>query len=285
MISGTTLDFFSSYVPVLNQLIEVHYRGQRGNDPYQLTVGRAMARVTNPASISAEQRGTDDGVHAIVCHLKTPAARTSLDCENAALALVTDGATPAWKGKYECWSDFLPGGAQDIFPGDALSVNVPSRQANFQAILDEVVIAVKDLLGDHCLYQLQFEHAASSKFSFAFNIANTSVPLNVNSIPNAQVGLTTLPSLTGAAITAVSSTTASIDAGIVPPSGGGVEARWSDAGWGPDNDQNLAGRFTTQTFTLPRLAKAQTYFLRQYDASTPAKYSRYSTALHIDYPY
>ena len=59
------------------------------------------------------------------------------------------------------------------------------------------------------------------------------------------------------------------------------EVRWSDAGWGPYNDQN----FTTQTFTLPRLAKVQGYFLRQFDASTPQKYSRFSAALHIDYPY
>jgi len=63
------------------------------------------------------------------------------------------------------------------------------------------------------------------------------------------------------------------------------EVRWSDAGWGPYNDQNLAGRFTTQTFTLPRLAKVQDYFLRQFDASTPPKYSRFSAALHIDHPY
>ena len=63
------------------------------------------------------------------------------------------------------------------------------------------------------------------------------------------------------------------------------EVRWSDAGWGPYNDQNPAGRFTTQTFTLPRLAKVQDYFLRQFDASTPPKYSRFSAAPHIDYPY
>ena len=62
------------------------------------------------------------------------------------------------------------------------------------------------------------------------------------------------------------------------------EVRWSDAGWGPYNEQNLAGRFTTQIFTLPRLAKVQDYFLRQYDSSGPPRYSRYSAALHIDYP-
>lgn len=63
------------------------------------------------------------------------------------------------------------------------------------------------------------------------------------------------------------------------------EVRWSDSGWGQFADENLAGRFTTQTFTLPRLTKVQDYFLRQFDGSTPPKYSRRSAALHVDYPY
>jgi hypothetical protein len=62
------------------------------------------------------------------------------------------------------------------------------------------------------------------------------------------------------------------------------EVRWSDSGWGPGNSRNLVGRFGSETFTLPRLSRVQTVFLRQYDASTPPKYSRYSTALHVDYP-
>jgi len=99
------------------------------------------------------------------------------------------------------------------------------------------------------------------------------------------VGATTLADLTSAAITQVSSTTASLDAGVTPPSGGGIEVRWTDIGWGPNNDQNLAGRFTTQSFTLPRLGKTQDYYLRQYDGSNPRRYSRYSAALHLDYPY
>ncbi len=43
------------------------------------------------------------------------------------------------------------------------------------------------------------------------------------------------------------------------------EVRWTDFGWGQANDRNLAGRFSTQTFTLPRLAAVQNYFLRQCD--------------------
>lgn len=284
VISSSTLDFFTAYVPALNQSIEAHYRGQRGNDPYELTIGRAFGRVTNPASIAAEQRGIDNGLHSVVRHLKSPAGRTSADCENAALAVVTDGATEGCTGKYQCWSQFLPGGAQDLFPGDALNLNVPSRSANVQAIVKEVVMTLNDLFGDNCFYEIQFEHSVSENLAFAFDAATIGIPINITSIANTQVGSTTLPSLTDAAVAAVSSTTASIDAGLAPPAGGGIEVRWSDAGWGQNNDQNLAGRFTTQTFTLPRLAKVQNYFLRQFDASTPPKYSRYSAALHIDYP-
>jgi hypothetical protein len=50
------------------------------------------------------------------------------------------------------------------------------------------------------------------------------------------------------------------------------------------NDRNLLGRFNTQTFNLARLAATQNYFLRLYDSSSPPKYSRYSAALHVDYP-
>jgi hypothetical protein len=51
-----------------------------------------------------------------------------------------------------------------------------------------------------------------------------------------------------------------------------------------DNNRNLLGRFTVSSFTLPRYARGQNYFLRSYDGSSPAKYSRYSTALHVDFP-
>lgn len=283
VISGTTLDFFTEYVPALNQQIQVGYRGQHG-DALMLTVARAMARVTNPASITALQHGIDNGVRGTVRHVKSPSARTSADCENAALAILSDGANAGWTGKYKTWSDFLPGGAQDIWPGDALAVNVPSCAANFQAVVREVEITFTDLADDHSLYRIQFADDSARTLSFEFEAASSTAPLNKTAITNTQVGSTTLPDLTSAQITQVTSTTASIDAGTAPLNGGGIEVRWSDSGWGPYNDENLAGRFTAQTFTLPRLGRVQDYFLRQYDASTPPKYSRHSAALHVDFP-
>jgi hypothetical protein len=62
------------------------------------------------------------------------------------------------------------------------------------------------------------------------------------------------------------------------------EVRYSDGGWGVGYNGNLVGRFTSSSFTLTRYARAQDYFLRSYDNSAPPKYSRYSAAMHVDYP-
>src|SRR5208337_911029 len=62
------------------------------------------------------------------------------------------------------------------------------------------------------------------------------------------------------------------------------EVRAHDYGWGAANDRNLLGRFSSQTFSLPRLARTENYFLRLYDSSSPPRYSRYAAALHVDYP-
>ena len=274
VISGSTLDFYPQYVPAPNELIEVHYRGS----------GRAMARVTNPASIAAQQRPNGDGVYGAVRHIKRPSPRTTTDCENAAIALLDDSVNTAWEGEYEVWSDFLPAAASDIFPGDALIINVPSRNAGFQSIVSKVEIVFKDPANDRSVYRISFANDAAKLLAIDFEAARISTPLNVVAVDISQVGGTYLPPLRAAAITQIGSTSASVDAGTPPPVGGGIEVRWSDLGWGLSNDRNLAGRFSNQLFTLPRLSRSQTYYLRQYDASTPPKYSRYSSALHIDYP-
>lgn len=95
---------------------------------------------------------------------------------------------------------------------------------------------------------------------------------------------TPLDPLFNATVTAVTSTTVSMDSGAPPPSGGGIEVRRSDAGWDADSDRALVGRFATQGITVPRLSRVQTYYLRAYDGSNPPVYSSHSVALHVDYP-
>jgi hypothetical protein len=274
--SSTSLDFYPQYVPALNTLIVASYRGS----------GRAVAEVVNSASVAGLASGADNGKRGLVRSMKTPSARTQADCENAALAILDDAGGAAWLGSYETWSDFLPGGAADIFPGDAVAVNVPSRGAVFSATVRQVTIAVVDPADDRGMYTIEFANDLAAPLAYQDAATATTVPLQDMPVQlsTEQVGAYYLQNLTEAQITQVSSTTVGVDAGFAPAGGWGIEVRAHDYGWGVENDRNLLGRFTTQTFSLPRLARTQNYFLRLYDNSSPPRYSRYAAALHVDYP-
>ena len=190
----------------------------------------------------------------------------------------------AWTGDYETWSDFLPGDAQDIFPGDALNVSAPSRGASFRGIVREVQIEVRDLAGDHARYKIHFADELAEPLSFAFETGYVSDISQVATSAVSEVGSIFLADLTSAEITAVSSTTVTLDCGVSPPENGAFEVRRTDFGWGASNDRNLVGRFATRSFTVPRLSRVQDYYIRQYGGASPVRYSRFSAALHLDYP-
>ena len=273
-VSNTpTLEFYAPYVPEADQTIEVTYRAQN----------HAMARVMSSASIAAHKNGADDGVRGAVRSVASPAARTSADCERAALALLDD-AGQGWTGEYPAWSQFLPGGADDIFPGDGVNINVPSRGATFLAIVLEVEILVVDIGEEISRYSIRFVDAGNPLLDFAFGTAAVKESRTLTPIDVSQVGNVYLPDLTDADFTNVTSTTVTIDAGFASPPGWGIEVRGSDGGWGMTNSGSLIGRYSTQVITLSRFARAQSYFLRSYDNSSPPKYSRYSAALYVDYP-
>jgi len=274
--SGPSVDFYPQYSPPLNQLIVVSYRGQ----------GRAVAEVSNPASIANLQTSADNGIRGSVLRMSLPQPRTDADCENAALAILDDAGLAAWSGAYQTWSDFLPGMAADIFPGDALAVNVPSRGASFTAVVRQVGIELLDPANDRGFYLIEFANDLAQPLAAEFTSSATVIALQDMPpvLASLQVGAYYLVNLSNAQITQVTSTTVQIDAGAAPANGTGVEVREHDYGWGQSNDRNLLGRFSTQAFTLPRLARTQNYFLRLYDNSSPPRYSRYSAALHVDYP-
>jgi len=271
--TSPALEFYPEYIPAANELIEVSYRGQ----------SHAAARVIDSASIAAHQNGGDDGVRGSIREIGIPVPRTSADCEIAALALLDD-AGQGWAGEYQAWSQFLPGGAGDIFPGDGLTVNVPSRMAAFTGIVREVDVQIADIGGENSRYTLKFVDAGDPSLDFAFVTALVKEKQVLTAIDVSAVGNAYLDDLTNADFTNVTSTTVTIDAGFTPAAGGGIEVRYWDAGWGADNDRNLVGRFTSSSFSLTRYARSQNYFLRSYDGSVPPKYSRYSAALHVDYP-
>ena len=274
--SSTSLDYYPQYVPPLNALIVASYRGY----------GRAVAEIADSASIAALQAGSDNGVRSKAKVVKSPSARTQTDCENAALAILDDAVGQAWSGTYETWSDCLPGEADDIFPGDGVAVNVPSRNADFRAIVRAVAIDLADPANDRGIYSIEFANDLAQPLALEEGASSTVIPLQDLPVrlSTAQVGSYYLANLTDAQVTQVTSTSIAVDAGCAPGVGYGIEVRAHDYGWGVSNDRNLLGRFNSQTFSLPRLARTQNYFLRLYDNSSPPRYSRYAAALHVDYP-
>jgi hypothetical protein len=160
-------------------------------------------------------------------------------------------------------------------------VIAPSRGADFTAILREVALELA-AFDDACLrYHLRFANEADSALAFDFEPSNVSDLFEIDRVlVGAEPGF--IADLVSAEVTSISSVSVSIDAGLTPPPGGGIEVRMNDFGWGLESHRNLIGRFSTRTFTVPRLTRTLTFYLRQFDSS--GRYSRYSAALHIDYP-
>ena len=270
--SNGSLYFYSMVPPNPNEAIEVNYR----------TSARSAGRAFDPDSIADLARLLDDGVRGVVATLEAPAARSSEDCAIAAKAWLEDGTRAGWSGEYICWNDELPGGALDIVPGDEIEVEAPTRAPDFTAIVRDVQIEAVESQSGRERVRIQFADDAAQPIALQLGREQSGYEWP-NVIVHADAPAALAPT-SGAAITALTSTTMTIDAGVSPPTGGGFEVRRSDVAWGPDNDRNLAGRFTTRTFTVPRLARNQQYCIRQYDDSLPPRYSRHTTILYVDKP-
>jgi hypothetical protein len=98
----------------------------------------------------------------------------------------------------------------------------------------------------------------------------------------------TIANLPQVTITPASSTSLTVDAGTLPPAGGGFEVRRRDGGFGSLGTGSASGdlvlRSPVRSFSLPIAASDETFYLRMYDASTPPRYSRFSTAILTHQP-
>lgn len=79
-----------------------------------------------------------------------------------------------------------------------------------------------------------------------------------------------------------------IDIGQGPPAGGGFEIRYSDQGWGDENNKNFLvydtitnGQTTAQEFKIAR-QRDVTCFVKAFDAD--GKYSRYASGIKVVFP-
>jgi dihydroxyacetone kinase len=86
-------------------------------------------------------------------------------------------------------------------------------------------------------------------------------------------------------LTSLTETALQVDAGMAPPAGGGVEVRLKDWEFGVGVDgADLVLRSPVRSFSIPRAAQVERYYVRIYDASTPPLYSRFSSAVFVNAP-
>ena len=260
------ITFLAGRIPAAGELITVTYRTEQ----------RAFARIANSASVEAESTGGYAGEARWLGKLLRPVARTSADCENAAMAMLsvsTDRAA-AMAGQYE-GSDLV-----DVWPGDNLSLS--TDQGSEAAIVRTVVITDAMAEPEDLRYQVEFAGDWSKPIGLDLSetVANDVLLPETAQTAAGQV----LNNLSALTVVSVTGTAVQIDAGTAPPAGGGFEVRRRDLEFGPGLNQDLVLRSAVRGFTIPRTTAMEHFYIRMYDGSVSPLYSRSSSAVFTDIP-
>jgi len=258
--------FFDGRIPVAGEIVTVTYRGRQ----------RAVARLADAASVAAEAAGGMPGTAQWLGRVVSPRSRSSVDCENAALAVLSFSASraAAIAGSYEAVNP------ADIWPGDVLAITRGSE------ILNVVVRRVEIVAAPACPELLTYRIAFANDWAESLGLKLSEAVAADALLP--QTALTSpsnvLANLQQLQIVSATGTALQLDAGTAPPAGGGFEVRRRDWSFGPGVDQDLVLRSPVRNFSIPREAQAERYFVRMYDGSTPPSYSRFSSAIFTNLP-
>ncbi len=260
------LVFYATSVPQVGEIVTVTYR----------TSGKSVARLMNAASIAAQGTAAIPGVSRWIGSVVRPAARSSADCENAALALlqVSTSSTAAWAGTYEA-SNPQQGASGDIWPGDALAIQSAALGVTADLIVRTVTVANE--LGSPEL--LTYKIAFANDWAEAVGVKTSNAVPKDAWLPQMAIAAPTALSSLSALTVAVTGTQLNVSTGVAPPLGGGFEVRRVDWQFGPGSDGTLALRSPAGNFTIVREAAIEQYYVRMYDGSTPPNYSRFSSAI------
>lgn len=266
--SNGKLRFYTTYVPAAGELITVSYR----------TARRAVARLASASSIAAETTASVPGASRWSGTVVRPAARSSADCENAALALLsfTTDRNAAWQGTYTTWN--LQNTA-DVWPGDVLAVSMASAGLTATLIVRTVKVEIGSSYPETAKYVIQFANDWAEELSMKLS---TNVPTDAWIPAAALPGPAVLSNLLSLIVGVVTSTSIPISAGVNAPVGGGFEVRRTDWAFRPGSDPDLVLRSPVPNFTIPREGTIEQFYIRMYDASTPPLYSRFSSAIFVN---
>ena len=263
------MEFYATSVPQNGELITATYR----------TAGISVARLFNAASVAAEGTTVVPGVSRWVGSVSKPAARSSADCESAALALlaVSTSASAGWAGKYTMQNAQQ---VSDVWPGDLLMLQNGPLGTSATVIVRQVTLTSAAVVPELVTYEIQFANDWAQDLSVK---TSTTVPKTVW-LPQAPLAAPSALSNLSALTVSVTASQIAVTAGLSPPSGGGFEVRRIDWHFGTGSDGTLVLRSPVPNFTILREAPIEQYFIRMYDGSTPPSYSRFSSEICVSVP-
>lgn len=260
--------FLAGRVPVAGEIVTVTYRGRQ----------RSVARLEDAASVAQEAVGNAPGTAAWLGKVLKPIARSTADCEAAAQAVLSFASSraAAIAGTYTAAN---PQQAADIWPGDVLALTTAGDTVS--VVVRRVTITGGPGSPELLTYGISFANDWAESLGLTLSEAvatdallpQTALPAPASVLSNLQM-----------TVVSVSDTAIQLDAGMVPPTGGGFEVRLRDGDFGPAVDQDLVLRSAVRSFSIPRVAQLERYFVRMYDGSNPPLYSRFSSAVFTNVP-
>ena len=262
--------FFPGRVPQPGELIHVRYR----------STGRAIARVADAGSVAVEATAGVPGTSRWLGEVLQPPARSSADCESAAQAILafSTSRTAALAGTYT-WLD----PAEDVWPGDVLRVTVGGTTTAL-LVRSVAVDRVRSVSGG-VRFRIGFANDWGTQWKDGLGLRlSESIASDVALPSEPRDASTLLASLSALQVVSVNDTTITFDTGVDAPNGGGFEVRRRDVGFGNRNDGDLVLLSPVRTFSIPRVAPVERYFVRMYDGSAPVRYSRFSAAVFVNVP-
>ena len=274
------ISFFPGRIPAAGETIAVSYRGRR----------RAVARLADPASLASEAAGGAVGSARWIGHVTRPQARCAEDCESAAQAILSFSTSraAAATGTYLAINPPLAG--SDLWPGDVLALSTAGSTLN--VIARRVSLSTQGEAPEALTYHVSFANDWAEGLGIKLSEAlpkDALLPVLALSLVDSPTGgppslpLHTVQSLQQVTVAGPNGGFLTLDAGLAPPAGGGFEVRRHNGGFGTgtgsSNSGDLVLRSPVRTFSVPISAADETFFVRMYDGSTPALYSRRSAAI------
>ena len=270
-ISATgKVTFFAGRVPIAGELVTVTYRGQQ----------RAVARLEDAASVATEAAAGVPGTAQWLGKVLKPVARSSMDCESAALAVLSFSASRAAAAA----GTYVAVNPVDVWPGDVLAVT--SGEKTMSVVVRRVDIVDGMACPEVLTYRMAFANDWAEGLGLTLSEAIAADALLPQKAINSTTpnGSNVLANLQQLQVVSATGTALQVDAGMDPPAGGGFEGRRRDGDFGPGVDQDLVLRSPVRSFSIPREGQVEHYYVRMYDGSTPPVYSRFSSAVFTDLP-